>query len=450
MKRSLDRLPAEPMDRFMRPFAQFLRIEAAAGSVLLLCTMIALTLSNSGWRDVYMGLWETTVALRWGDAELSRSFKHWIIDGGMTLFFFVIALELKREMVFGGLRNLRSAAFSMAAAVGGMVVPAVLFTWLRGGGMEGRGWGVVMATDTAFVVGCLALLGSRIPPSLRLFLLSLAIFDDIGAIVVIAIGYGGGIDGVALGCGAASLFGVLLMRSMGIRHVAAYVVAGVLAWLALDRSGIHPTTAGMLLGLMTPTGRWVSDSRLKAILGKVVAYPLGDEWAGDAEGRQDLRHAGIAAREAFSPLERLELALHPWVAFLVLPGFALASAGLPISQFTIDWPLATAVTIGLFCGKPLGVLSFAYVANALGWAHRPARLTWMLIGGGAMLTGIGFSMSLLIAELALRADELGSAKVGILSASMLSAACGLATLTWLTSKRHRSADASRSDRSRRH
>ena len=280
----------------MRPFAQFLRVEAAAGSVLLLCTVIALALSNSGWRDTYMELWETTVALRWGDAEFSRSFKHWIIDGGMTLFFFVIALELKREMVFGGLRNLRSAAFSMAAAVGGMVVPAVLFTWLRGGGMEGRAWGVVMATDTAFVVGCLALLGSRIPPSLRLFLLSLAIFDDIGAIVVIAIGYGSGIDWLALGCVAVSLFGVLLMRSMGIRHVVAYIVAGVLAWLALDRSGIHPTTAGMLLGLMTPTGRWVSDSRLKAILGKVVAYPPGDDRAGDSGDRQDLRRAGIAAR----------------------------------------------------------------------------------------------------------------------------------------------------------
>lgn len=386
-----------------------------------------------------MAFWDTAIGLRWGDAEFSRPIKQWIIDGAMTLFFFVIALELKREIVLGELRNVRLAAFSIAAALGGMAVPAMLFALLEGDGAARHAWGVVMATDTAFVIGCLALLGSRIPPSLRLFLLSLAIFDDIGAILVIAIGYGSGTNWLALGWGASALIAISILRRAGIRHIAVYAAAGTAVWLALDISGLHPTLAGMLLGLMTPARSWVNDGRLRAILGKVVAYPHGEHWSGDTEERQDLRRAGTAAREALSPLERIEISLHPWVAFVVLPLFALASAGLPLSQTEMDWRLVCAIVIGLFVGKPIGVVSFSYLATRAHFAIRPETLSWPLLTGGALLTGIGFTMSLLIAELALAESSVASAKLGILCASALSAICGLAMLTWLSSNPQRPA-----------
>ena len=440
MKSNLDRLPKEPSDRFTHPFSQFLRIESAAGAVLLLCAVAALVFSNSQWSGPYMAFWDTATGFRWGNAEFSRSIKQWIIDGAMTLFFFVIALELKREIVLGELRNIRLAAFSIAAALGGMAVPAVLFALLEGNSAARHAWGVVMATDTAFVIGCLALLGSRIPPSLRLFLLSLAIFDDIGAILVIAIAYGSGINWLALGLAAFALFGIAMMRRAGIRHIAVYAVAGMAVWLALDVSGIHPTLAGMLLGVMTPARSWVNDGRLRAILGKVVSYPHGEHWSGDTEERRDLRRAGTAAREALSPLERIEISLHPWVAFAVLPLFALASAGLPLSHEEKDWRLVAAIVAGLFVGKPIGVVSFSYLATRAHFAIRPETLSWPLIVGGALLTGIGFTMSLLIAELALAEDSMVSAKLGILCASALSSVCGLAVLTWLSAKRQRLPD----------
>jgi len=219
MIESLSRLPREPVDRFTKPFTQFLRIDATAGGVLLLCTLLALGLSTSSLSQPFLSIWEMETGFRLGSIEFSRSLKHWINDGLMTLFFFVVALELKREMVLGELRNLRVAALSLAAALGGMVAPASLFLLLEGGGVGARGWGTVMATDTAFLIGCLAVLGSRIPQSLRLFLLSLAIFDDIGAILVVAIGYGGHLNWAALGLAALGLAVVAGIARLGIRSV---------------------------------------------------------------------------------------------------------------------------------------------------------------------------------------------------------------------------------------
>jgi NhaA family Na+:H+ antiporter len=434
MNQGLARLPQEPVDRFSRPFARFLRIEALAAAVLLLCAIVAVVLANSRWSASYLAFWDTPVTFGFGDARFSRSIRHWIDDGAMSLFFFVVALELKREMVLGELRDLRMTAFSMAAALGGMVVPAMIFVTLERGGSGLRGWGVVMATDTAFVIGCLAVLGSRIPRNLRLFLLSVAIFDDVGAIMVIAIGYGSHLDWAAIACAAAALLAVSAMGRLGIRHIAVYCALGGAVWLFLDASGIHPTLAGVVLGLMTPADSWVSDTRLQAILAKVVAHPRGEHWSGNTKGRQDLRRAGVAAREALSPVVRLEIALHPWVAFTVLPVFALANAGVRFEASTVDWPLVAAVAIGLFCGKPIGIVLFSYLAAWLGLGRRPAGLSWALLAGGAMLTGIGFTMALLIADLALEPQHVASAKVGILCGSMLSALCGLAVLAWLTSR----------------
>jgi NhaA family Na+:H+ antiporter len=434
MNGRLEHLPREPAQWFTRPFARFLRIEAAAGGVLLLCAVVALGLANSPWAGDYRSLWETSVGVHWDDRVLSHPLRRWINDGAMTLFFFVVSLELKRELVLGELRDPRKTAFSIAAALGGMLVPVALFALLARGTAGAHAWGIVMATDTAFVIGALALLGTRIPSALRLFLLSLAIFDDIGAIVVIAVAYGGGLDWRALGWAAVSLATTWAVGWSGVRHLAVYAALGVLAWLALDVSGIHPTLAGVLLGMLTPARRWVSGARLQAILGRAMAWVPGVALGDGTQERRDLRRAGVAVRESVAPVVRLELALHPWVAFAVLPLFALANAGVSLAPGQVDWNLTLAIAVGLACGKPLGVVAFCCLATRLRLGTRPPGLSWQMVAGGALLTGIGFTMSLLVAELALASPSpaLDSAKLGILCGSMLSAGAGVAVLAWLT------------------
>ena len=436
----LEKLPSEPVDRVAKPFNRFLQIEAAASGVLLLCVAASLALSNSALSARFLALWEIHAGIRIDHIELLRSLTRWINDGLMTLFFFVGALELKREIVLGELSNPRIATLSLAAAFGGMIVPAILFYVLEGSGAGSHGWGAVMATDTALLIGCLAILGSRIPQSLRLFLLSLAIFDDIGAIVVVAFGYGGSLHWAAVGWGVAGILIVAGMARIGIRNLPIYCLFGGGIWLALDASGIHPTVAGLVLGLMTPARSWVSDHRLHAILGRVLAYPRGNHWSGDTQDRKDLRRAAVAAREALSPVERLEIALHPWVAFAVMPVFALANAGLRISPADVDRAPFMAVFLGLFVGKPIGVVLFSYMAVKCRLAERPQDLPWRLLAAGALLTGIGFTMALLIAALAFGSGLLNSAKLGILAASIASAASGLIALAWLTSPQTRRED----------
>lgn len=437
MGASLTRLPQEPVDRLTKPFARFLRIEAAAGAILLLFAVVAVALANSPWSAPFLSIWETPVGFRLGEIEFARSLRHWINDGLMTFFFFVVALELKREVAVGELQDPRMAALSFAAALGGMIVPAGLYALLAGEGLRAHGWGTVMATDTAFVIGCLAVLGSRIPLSLRLFLLSLAIFDDIGAVLVVAIGYGETLHWPALALSAAAFALVPVLNRLGIRSIAFYFLVGALAWLALDLSGIHPTLAGVALGLMTPARGWVSDRRLHAILERVLAYPPGDHWSGDTSDRRDLQRAGTAAQEVLSPVERLEILLHPWVAFAIMPLFALANAGVNIFPERFDGAVAGAVFVGFVAGKPLGVVLFSFLAVRLGWAIRPPDLSWSLLAAGGLLTGIGFTMAIFIAELAFGSHLLNSAKLGILGASVVAGAAGLSALTWLTSRQPR-------------
>jgi NhaA family Na+:H+ antiporter len=428
----LARLPTGLVDRLTKPFAQFLRIEAAAGSVLLLCTVVTLALSNSSWGPYFLKAWETPVGVQIGSLEFARSLRDWINDGLMTLFFFVVALELKRELVLGELRNPRMAALSMAAALGGMLVPAALYLLLQFGQPGESGWGTVMATDTAFVVACLALLGPRIPHSLRMFMLSSAVADDIGAILVVAIGYTRYIHWGALALGA---IGVAIMRGMallGVRSVPIYFLVGGLIWLAVDASGIHATITGVILGLLTPTRRWISDERLRAILDRVVAYP-GDRWSGGTEDRKALQVAEIAARETLSPVERLEIALHPWVGFVVMPLFAFANAGVPITLVDFGNPVPAAVFVGFVFGKPIGVLTFSWLAVRWGIAMRPPELRWGMVAGGGLLAGIGFTMALFIANLAFSESLINAAKLGILSGSVVSAVAGVALLASLSS-----------------
>ena len=430
------------LDRFTKPFARFLAIEASSGAVLLSFTVAALVLSNSPWADPFMSVWETPIGFQVGVWESARALREWINDGLMTLFFFLVSLELKRELVLGELRNPRMAALSISAALGGMFVPALLYLLMQAGQPGHTGWGTVMATDTAFVIGCLALLGSRVPQPLRIFMLSLAIVDDIGAILVVALGYSSEIAWIPVALAALGVALVSAMARLGFRGFPIYFLVGGLIWLAVDASGIHATITGVVLGLMTPARRWVSDNRLYSILGQVIANPDSDEGSGDTEHRKTLQVAEVAARETLSPVERLIIALHPWVGFVIMPLFAFANAGVTLSLDDIDMSITVAVLVAFAIGKPAGVLTFTWLAVRAGIAARPPELSWSMLAGGGLLAGIGFTMALFIANLSFHEDLVDSAKLGIFVASAVSALAGLALLSWASAGRASPAPAS--------
>ena len=425
-------LPRRRVARLTNPVTRFLHIEAMSGVVLLVATIAALALANSPWAGPFLRFWETPVGLRLGSLEIVHSLRHAINDGLMTLFFFVVGLEIKREIVLGELRNLRVAALPVAAAVGGMLVPAAIFLALQAGTPGEPGWGQVMATDIAFVVGGLTLLGKRVPRGLRVFVLSLAIIDDIGAVLVITFGYPVHFSLLALGLGVLLIASILGLRYLGVRSVPIYFLAGMAAWLAVFESGVHPTIVGVVLGLLTPTHAWVVPQGFEAIVGRVGAFlrsnPSHSATVKPKERHALLRSVEFAARETLSPLERLEVALHPWVSFLIMPLFALANAGVPLTLAGFRDPLALAVIAGLTLGKPLGIVGASWIAERLGIARRPAELRWPLIAGAGILSGIGFTMSLFIASLAFAGPLLIPAKIGVFSASVVSAVAGLAVL----------------------
>ncbi len=420
-------LPDKPIDRVVAPISRFLHVEAASGVVLLLAAATAFTLANSPWAEHYAAFWKMKVSFGVGPFQLDHTLKHWVSDGLMAIFFFVVGLEVKRELVLGELRDVRRAALPLAAALGGMVVPALVYLSLAGSPEAARGWGIPMATDIAFVVGCVALLGSRAPLSLRVLLLSLAIVDDIGAILVIAIGYTDGINLFALALGGASLLVVLGLQRVGVRAVPIYLLLGTLIWLEFHESGVHATIAGVVLGLMTPVRPWVSSERLGTIFDRAAELWEGEEPTGSTR-RKVLGSVAIAAREGTSPLERLEHAIHPWSAFVIMPIFALANAGVTVEAGVLTEPVAFAVGAGLVFGKPAGVLLFCFVAVKLGLAQLPEDIGWLTITAGGFLAGIGFTMSLFIAGLALDGTVLEAAKVGILLASLVAGLLGMLLL----------------------
>lgn len=442
-------LPDEPIDAYLKPISRFLRIEAAGGAVLFLFSVFAIIISNSPFAPSFSELWSLRIGFDIGSFEFARSLKGWINDGLMTVFFFLVALELKREFVLGELNQPRRAAFSIVAALGGMLVPALLYLILQYDQAGEAGWGTVMATDTAFVVGCLALLGSsRIPHDFRVFMLSLAIVDDVGAIIVVTLGYSDSIAWGAIALAALGVTAVRIMALIGVRGLSFYILAGVCIWLAVDASGIHATITGVTLGLMTPARRWVSDDRLYAILDGVIAHPAEDQDSHDTKDRQTLRLAEEAVRETLSPVERLEMVLHPWVGFVILPLFAFANAGVPLNldsfslaDLTAVPSITLAIFIGFTVGKPLGVLIFCWLGVRAGIAIRPVDISWRLLAGGGVLAGIGFTMALFIAQLGFDESNLNSAKYGILLASLVSALAGMALLWLFTERRSNSTTA---------
>ena len=422
-------LPRRPIEAVARPVRRFLQIESASGIILAVCTVVALVLANSRFADAFHHFWETHAVLGVGEFKLNESLHFWVNDALMTLFFFVVGLEIKRELVAGELSSPRKAALPAAAALGGMVVPAGVYLLLNPGGAATRGWGVPMATDIAFVVGVMALFGKRVPFGLKIFLLALAIVDDIGAILVIAIAYTGSPDWNALGMAAGGLASCYVLNRLGVRAIAVYLVVGVGVWFATLKSGVHPTISGVLLGLLTPSAAWVGRATLRDVL------DAARETESDP-GFTDMARLEFAVREAVSPLERLESTLHPWVGFLIMPLFALANAGVVVQLRSLTDSVAVAVGVGLIVGKPVGIVLFSFAAVKLRLAELPTGVTWRLLVAGGCLGGIGFTMALFVAQLAFPGNPalLDAAKVGILAGSVVSAVVG-STLLLLSRRR---------------
>lgn len=412
-----------PVRKIMRPLARFLEIESASGILLVLCTVVALAIANSPWSHNWESFWHTEIKLEAGSYVLKHSLVHWINDGLMTIFFFLVGLEIKREMVDGELRSFKKAALPIIAALGGMLVPAGIYLSLQAGQEGHRGWGIPMATDIAFAVGILTLLGQRVPAGLKIFLLALAIADDIGAIVVIALFYSSNLQVLALALAGVGLAVVLGMNRIGVRSIFAYTLVGIGIWLAMHHSGIHPTVAGVALGLVTPGRAWVSRESLVSMLLDAV-----DRLDGRIDRPQEVDKLTETARETISPLERLETSLHSWVAFAIMPLFALANAGVVVNLEAASHGIAWAVAAGLVLGKPAGILLFSWLAVQAGVAHLPAGTSWRAVTGASCLGGIGFTMSLFIAGLALEGKLLDSAKIGILTGSAISAVAGFLVL----------------------
>ena len=429
-------IPETPVGRWVQPFARFLKIQSASGFLLLTCTAIALLLANSPWSASFADIWQIRFGLAVGNFELIKPLLLWLNDGLMTVFFFVVGLEIKREFVMGELRDSRKAALPIVAALGGMIVPAGIYLLFHSGQPGQSGWGIPVATDIAFVAGFLALLGSRVPASLKIMLMSLAIADDIGAILLIAFFYSTDISWVALGLAAAGFGVTYFFNRIGVRQVSVYVVIGAGIWLAFLKSGVHPTVAGVLLGFLTPSRAWVGTRGFPNVLTKVLERLVKSS----NESTQKQRHQALGelattAREGTSPLERLEIGLHPWVAFLIMPLFALANAGVGIEVASLGSPVAIAVAASLVLGKPIGIVLFSWIATKLGLARLPAEVNWKIMLGAGCLAGIGFTMSIFIAGLALQGDLLDDGKIGALVGSMISAILGCVLLLMFMPKR---------------
>jgi Na+:H+ antiporter, NhaA family len=410
------------VQRLAQPVVDFLHIEAAGGVLLLVAAVMALAWANSPWSSAYDSLWGTEVGLRWGGFELREDLRHWVNDALMVLFFFVVGLEIKGEFVNGELRERRRAALPIAAAAGGMMVPALVYLALNAGGQGTRGWGIPVATDIAFALGVVSLL--RVPQPLKVFLLALAIVDDIGAILVIAVFYASDLSlgWLALAVGFFAVVG--LLRWLRVWYVPLYVLVGLAVWLATLESGIHATIAGVALGLLTPARPLLSGS---------AAEDLLEDRAGDG-GSGEARRAAFVVRESVPLVERLQDVLHPWTSYVVIPLFALANAGITIDAETtadaVGSTITAGVALGLLLGKPVGIVAAAWLAIRLGLASLPSGISWRQVAGVGVIAGIGFTMSLFIAALAFDegGDQFDQAKIGIFAGSLVAAGVGFLVL----------------------
>jgi NhaA family Na+:H+ antiporter len=414
--------------------SRFFHIEAVSGIVLLIAAATALIWANSPASHSYHDFWHTPLSIGLGSFVISQSLHFWINDGLMTVFFLVVGMEIRREIHDGALANLSLAALPMAAAVGGVVVPALIYLSINNTGAASQGWAVPTATDIAFAVGVLALLGRSIPGNVRVFLLALAIIDDIVAVLIIAVFYSGGLDYSGLLVAAVGIVMVLGLQKIGVGSAYAYIIPGAVLWGGLLLTGAHPTLAGVVLGLMTPV---FSRRSIEKPL-DVALRVLNDLSARQAAHTQDAHHLGTslkqlrkAQRELIAPVSRIQMSLHSWVAYGVMPLFALANAGVTLQG--VDMEIAGSKTVmfgvimALVVGKPLGIIVSSWLVVRLGWCRLPPDVTWAGVCLVGLLAGIGFTMSIFIATLAFDdANLLGAAKLGVLLASLIAGVAGLA------------------------
>jgi len=431
--------PLEPLfGRVLSPFEQFLRRTTAGGLVLIATTVVALALAAVFGADAIHRFTEQPLGLSAGGRGLELSLHQWINDGLMSLFFLLVGLELKREILVGELSSLKDAALPVIAAIGGMVLPALIYLAFTWGTPAASGWGIPMATDIAFAVGILVLLAWRIPRNLIIFLTALAIADDLGAVLVIAVFYTADLNLGSLGAAGALCAILVLFNRGGLRHPFPYALVGVLLWLALHASGVHATLAGILLAMAIPARPARTPAHFERRIQELEEAFRADRRDDDTpdDPLSNSRMASIAeamersAAAVQSPLQRMEHSLTPWVTFAVIPVFALSNAGIDLLEVAWGEALTHNVTLGvvggLAIGKFAGIGLFSWMAVRLGVARLPSGVGWMHLLGAAWLAGIGFTMSLFIAQLAFSAPELiEEAKLGILLGSALSAAIGL-------------------------
>ena len=416
------------MEKIVRPFQDFAQKQSSGGILLILATAVALIWANSPWGEGYADLWHTKLTVGIGDFSISKDLTHWINDGLMAVLFLVVGLEIKREVLVGELSSARIAALPVAAAVGGVVVPAAIYLTINAGTEGSAGWGIPMATDIAFALGILALLGERAPVALKVFLTALAIVDDIVAVLVIAFFYTSEISWGALGVGAAFLAALVVANLIGVGRTLVYAVLGIGLWLCFLLSGVHATIAGVLLALTVPAISFINPGafldRGRYILDRFERAGEKGENVLSNEERQAALHAlNHAAYELEPPLHELEHTLHPWVVFAIMPLFALANAGVPLGGGIADAltsPVALGILAGLVVGKQLGITLFAWLAVRSGISELPGGINWRHVYGVGWLAGIGFTMSLFITDLAFSEGSLvDAAKLGILVASVI-------------------------------
>ncbi len=409
--------------RVARPIARFLHIEAAGGLLLVVATTVALVWANSPWAASYRSFWRTTIGLQIGPYRFQEDLGHWVNDALMAVFFFVVGLEIKREAVSGELRDRRAIALPALAAFGGMVVPAVIYLAFNAGGDGSAGWGIPMATDIAFALGVVALLGRRVPAPLKIFLLTLAIVDDIGAITVIAVFYSDALQPKYLLAAAGIVIVVFVLGRWRVVYPPLYLAAAVALWLAVYESGVHATIAGVIMGLLIPAVPFQPDLDPQAVVDHLENQP---ELSADSA-----RAAARTISQSASIGDRLIDLLHPWTSYVIVPIFALANAGIVLTgaSFTHPSPVLIGVAVALVAGKLAGVTAFTWLAVRLRLATLPDGATWRHVTGVAALAGIGFTVSLFITGLAFDDQALqADAKTGILLASIAAAVLGTTIL----------------------
>ncbi len=432
-----------PIEKLTNPIQEFLSKEASGGILLIICTVIALVWANSPFADSYHELWHTYLSIKVGEVGLKYSLHHWINDGLMVIFFFVVGLEIKRELLVGELSSAKKAALPIAAALGGMIMPALIYIAFNYGSEGSSGWGIPMATDIAFVVGILALLGPKVPIALKIFILALAIVDDIGAVLVIAVFYTSEISFISLVLAAALILLLIFMNKLGVRNLIVYSLIGIALWLAFLKSGVHATVAGVLLAFTIPASSRINTKKFTDETNRLLekfdnAGQHGENVLTNSERLHIIGLIESNCDKVLTPLQKFEHALHPWVSFLIMPIFALANAGVTLGgglNEALKHPVSIGIILGLFLGKQSGIFLFSFLAVKLKWASEPEGVSWKKIYAASILAGIGFTMSLFIANLAFTSAELlNISKVGILSGSLLSGIVGFIILKSALSK----------------